>query len=63
MRKKPHEDHEIIEVMPIILGGSAKDKSNKAKVSRKQHIEYVKYWNKVVKEQKKTAKNPTTGSS
>ena len=63
MKIKPHEDHEIIEIMPIIFGGSPTDKSNKAKINRKQHIDYVKYWNKIVKEQGEKERNPTTAST
>jgi hypothetical protein len=45
------------------LGGSPTDKSNKAKINRKQHIDYVKYWNKIVGEQREKARNPTTAST
>lgn len=41
---------EIFEVTPIILGGSPTDPQNKTVLTRQQHIEAVRYWNKVVKE-------------
>jgi hypothetical protein len=39
---------EIVEITPIILGGSPTDPSNKAAVSRQQHIEAARYWNKII---------------
>jgi len=41
---------EIFEIQPVILGGSPTDPANKAILSRQQHIEAVRYWNKVVRE-------------
>lgn len=41
---------EIFEIQPVILGGSLTDPANKAILSRQQHIEAVRYWNKVVRE-------------
>lgn len=39
---------EIFEIQPIILGGSPVDPGNKAVLSRDEHIEAVRYWNKVL---------------
>jgi hypothetical protein len=41
---------EIIEIKPVLLGGSPTDLSNKVALDRKQHIEAVRYWNRIVKE-------------
>ncbi|HEX4383954.1 MAG TPA: SMI1/KNR4 family protein [Myxococcales bacterium] len=41
---------EIIEIKPIILGGSPTDLSNKVALDRRQHIEAVRYWNRIVRE-------------
>lgn len=41
---------EIFEITPVILGGSPTDPENKTVLTRQQHIEAVRYWNKVVKE-------------
>lgn len=41
---------EIFEITPVILGGSPTDPQNKTALTRQQHIEAVRYWNKVVKE-------------
>lgn len=38
---------EIIEVKPAIFGGSPTDPQNKVLVTREQHFEYVRYWNKI----------------
>lgn len=40
---------EIFEITPVILGGSPTDPENKTVLTRQQHIEAVRYWNKVVK--------------
>jgi hypothetical protein len=39
---------EIFEIKPIILGGSPTDPENKVVLTRDQHMEVVRYWNKVV---------------
>lgn len=41
---------EIFEVTPIIVGGSPTDPENKTALTRQQHIEACRYWNKVIKE-------------
>ncbi|MBS1910956.1 MAG: hypothetical protein JST22_03125 [Bacteroidetes bacterium] len=50
---KQHKDlkgKEIVEIHPVILGGSPTDPGNKAVVSRQEHIEAVRYWNGVIRE-------------
>lgn len=39
---------EIFEIQPVILGGSPTDPANKTALTRQQHIEAVRYWNKVI---------------
>jgi hypothetical protein len=41
---------EIFEIQPVILGGSPDDPNNKTFLTREQHIEAVRFWNKVIKE-------------
>jgi hypothetical protein len=43
-----HPGKEIFEIKPLILGGSPTDLENKAMLTRDQHMEVVRYWNKVV---------------
>ncbi len=47
---------EIFEITPVILGGSPTDPANKAVLSRQQHIEAVRYWNKIVSDLRKQQK-------
>lgn len=44
---------EIFEIQPVILGGSPTDPENKVALTRKQHIEAVRYWNKLIKDLRK----------
>jgi hypothetical protein len=39
---------ELVEVKPVILGGDPTDPANKAFVTRKQHFELVRYWNRII---------------
>jgi cell wall assembly regulator SMI1 len=39
---------EIFEVKPVILGGNPTDTENKVALTRDQHMEVVRYWNKVI---------------
>lgn len=41
---------EIYEIKPVILGGSPTDPANKTILTRQQHIEAVRYWNKVIRD-------------
>jgi cell wall assembly regulator SMI1 len=39
---------EIFEIKPVLLGGNPTDLENKTILTRDQHMEVVRYWNKVV---------------
>lgn len=39
---------ELFEITPVILGGDPVDSKNKVWLTRQQHIEAVRYWNRVV---------------
>lgn len=41
---------EIFETHPVILGGSPTDAANKVVLTREEHIEAVRYWNRIIKE-------------
>jgi hypothetical protein len=41
---------EIFEVHPVILGGNPTDPANKVALTREQHIQAVRYWNKVIRD-------------
>lgn len=43
-------DMELFEITPIILGGDPVDPNNKTWLSRQQHFEVVRYWNRVIRE-------------
>jgi hypothetical protein len=47
---------EIFEITPGILGGSPTDPANKAALTRPQHIEAVRYWNKIISDLRKQQK-------
>lgn len=49
-RREKLKGLEIFEITPIILGGSPTDPENKTALTRKQHIEACRYWNKTIKE-------------
>ncbi|HEV7509647.1 MAG TPA: hypothetical protein VGS07_32545 [Thermoanaerobaculia bacterium] len=44
---------EIFEITPVILGGSPTDPANKTALTRQQHIEAVRYWNKIISDLRK----------
>jgi cell wall assembly regulator SMI1 len=44
---------EIFEIQPVLLGGSPTDLENKTILTRDQHMEVVRYWNKVVSDLRK----------
>jgi hypothetical protein len=44
---------EIFEITPIILGGDPVDPKNKTVLTRQQHIEAVRYWNKLIRDLRK----------
>jgi hypothetical protein len=39
---------ELVEVTPVILGGDPVDPQNKTWLTRQQHFEAVRYWNRVI---------------
>lgn len=39
---------EIFEIKPLVLGGDPLDQSNKLILTRAEHIEAVRYWNRVI---------------
>jgi hypothetical protein len=41
---------ELVEIKPTILGGDPADPQNKTWVTRHQHFELVRYWNRVIGE-------------
>lgn len=41
---------ELFEITPTILGGDPVDPKNKAWLTRLQHFEAVRYWNRVIRE-------------
>lgn len=41
---------ELFDITPVILGGDPNDPKNKAWLTREQHIEAVRYWNRVIRE-------------
>lgn len=44
---------EILEITPVILGGSPNDPASKILVNREKHIQAVSYWNKVIQDLRK----------
>lgn len=50
---------EIFEIHPVILGGSPTDPANKAILTREEHIQAVRYWNRVIKDQRERVNKPT----
>lgn len=47
---------ELFDVKPIILGGDPKNPANKVWLTRQQHIDAVRYWNKIVQSLKSGAR-------
>ena len=39
----------LVEITPIIVGGDPTDPQNKIWVTREQHFELVRYWNRIVR--------------
>lgn len=39
---------ELFDIKPVILGGDPCDPNNKVWLTRPQHIEAVRYWNRVI---------------
>jgi hypothetical protein len=45
---------ELFEITPVILGGSSTDPANKVVLNRNQHIEAVRYWNRIIGDLRRT---------
>lgn len=41
---------ELLEITPVILGGDPVDPKNKTWVTRQQHFEAVRYWNRIIRQ-------------
>ena len=41
---------QLVEIVPVIVGGDPVDPQNKTWVTRGQHFEMVRYWNRVIAE-------------
>lgn len=41
---------ELFDIKPVMLGGDSNDPKNKVWLTRQQHIEAVRYWNRVIRE-------------
>lgn len=41
---------ELFDITPVLIGGDPVDPKNKVWLTRRQHIEAVKYWNRVIAE-------------
>ena len=39
---------ELVEITPVIVGGDPTDPQNKTWITREQHFEMVRYWNRVI---------------
>ncbi len=44
---------QLVEITPIIVGGDPTDPQNKTWVTRQQHFELVRYWNRVISDLRK----------
>lgn len=54
MNKQPRpKGMELFEITPVILGGDPISPENKAWLTRQQHFEVVRYWNRIVSNMRK----------
>jgi hypothetical protein len=44
---------ELVEITPVVLGGDPTDPQNKAWVTRQQHVEMARYWNRIISDLRK----------
>jgi hypothetical protein len=49
-RPDTYAGREIFEIHPVILGGSPTDPANKTVLTRAQHVEAVRYWNRIIQQ-------------
>jgi hypothetical protein len=47
---------ELFELTPVMLGGDAVDPRNKTWLTRQQHCEAVRYWNRVIRQLREQSK-------
>ncbi|RPJ52067.1 MAG: hypothetical protein EHM23_33340 [Acidobacteria bacterium] len=47
------EGREIFEILPIKLGGDPTDPKNKTTLTREKHIQAVRFWNRIIREEKR----------
>jgi len=47
---------ELSEVTPLMLGGDPVDPRNKIWLTRQQHFEAVRYWNRIIRELREQTK-------
>ena len=47
---------ELFEIKPVMLGGDPLDPINKTLLTREQHIQAVRYWNRVIRDLRKQQK-------
>lgn len=45
---------ELFEIAPVILGGDPTSPENKTWLTRRQHFEAVRYWNRIISNMRKT---------
>jgi hypothetical protein len=53
LNARPTKGMELVEIKPIIVGGDPVDPQNKAWVTRQQHFELVRFWNRVISDLRK----------
>lgn len=46
----PHLGMELFEIKPVIFGGDPVDPQNKTWLTRQQHFEAVRYWNRLIRD-------------
>ena len=44
---------ELFDITPVILGGNSTDPANKILLTREQHIQAVRYWNRIIRDLRK----------
>ncbi len=50
---RPKRGMELVEIKPIIVGGDPTDPKNKTWVTRQQHFELVRFWNRIISDLRK----------
>ncbi len=52
---------ELFEITPVIFGGDPVSLENKIWLTRQEHFELVRYWNRVIEIHRKAALDPPLG--